>query len=398
MRLHTRLAAAVVTLSLAPCALAAQQQQSPRSGAHAGAFIVRLGTDTVAVERFSRQGDEYGVEQVRRVPRTALWHTHVGLTPAGDVADIFLMNHSLERMDAPLLASVKLTAGPGDSATVESRRGADSVRTRRIATRAGMIPTLPQSFLAYELASVRLRRSGADSATVTLLDPSGDTTTVLLQRVGADSVAFSLPPLSYRARVDADGHILGLAQPLGTTVQRVPAVDIAAIAKRWAALDASGKGMGPLSPNDSTSARIGAARVTVRYSRPKARGRAVFGGLVPYDDVWRTGANAATVLETDRDVVVGNVPVPAGRYTLFSIPSRSGTTLVVSKETERDGQPLFGTQYDSTHDLARIPMTTRTLAAPVEQFTIAVVPQSGNRGTLRMAWAKREMTVPVQVR
>jgi hypothetical protein len=400
MRHDSRFAAAVLLALAAPCTLTAQGQP-PRSSSppHSGSFIVRLGTDTVAVERFGREGTEYAVEQVRRVPRTSLWHTHIGLTPAGEVADIFLMNHSMERMDAPLLASVKLvSATSGDSAAVEMHRGADSARTRRVAVAAGMIPALPQSYLAYELAAMRLRRSGADSARVVFLFPSGDTMSLAVRKLGADSMTFADADVTYRARVDADGRIQRLYIPLGTSVERVPNVVISDVARAWGALDAAGKAMGPLSPLDSTSAQLGAARVSVRYSRPKARGRPVFGALVPFDTVWRTGANAATVLATDRDLVVGTTPLPAGRYTLFTLPTRTGTTLVISKQTERNGQPLFGTEYDPAQDFARIPMTTRTLAAPVEQLTIAVVPQGqSGRGTLRVSWANREMTVPIAV-
>lgn len=389
---------ASVILAFAPAAALGAQQPTP--SAHAGAFVIRLGTDTVAVERFTRVGDEYGVEQVRRVPRTTLWHTHVALAPSsGDVRQIFLMNHSLARMDAPLLASTQLTYAGGDSATVVVRRGSDSARTRRAAASAGMIPSLPQSFLAYELAAMRVRRAGVDSTTVTLLGPAGDATPVVVRRLGADSLTFTLPAFTYRARVDPDGRILGLRQPLGTTVERVPNVDIAAVAKAWAALDESGRAMGALSPLDSASGRVGDALVTVRYSRPRARGREVMGGLVPYDQVWRTGANAATVLETSRDLVVGNTALPAGRYTLFTVSTRAGATLVVSKETERGGQPLAGTDYDPARDFARIPMATRTLDAPVEQFTIAVVPAAdANTGALRMAWGRREMAVTVRRR
>ena len=381
---------------LLPALLLVALPASLRAQSHDGAFIVRLGTDTVAVERFSRGKGEYSVEQARRVPRTTLWHTHIGLAPDGGVGEIFLMNHSLERMDAPLLASTRLVSR-GDSATVETKRG-DSTRTRSLALGGGAIPSLPQSFLAYELAAMQLRRSGADSASVVMLSPSGDTSSVLVRRVGADSMTFQLPFFTYRAKVDADGRISGLYQPLGTTVERAPDVDVTAIAKTWAALDAAGRAMGPLSPFDSTTARVGTARVTVRYSRPRSRGREVFGNLVPYDQVWRTGANAATVLETDRDLVIGTTPVPAGRYTLFIIPSRTSSTLVISRETTRDGQPLAGTDYDPKQDLARIPMTTRTIAKPVDQVTIGLVPTRANAATLHVVWDRREMTVPVQVR
>src|SRR5215207_5627857 len=110
MRLPTYIALAL-SIALAPVA----------APAHSGAFVVRLGRDTIAVERFSRSGDAYSVEQVRRSPRTALWHTHIEFAPSGDIGTIFQMNHSLERMDAPLLGSNKLTYSGGDSATVEIR-------------------------------------------------------------------------------------------------------------------------------------------------------------------------------------------------------------------------------------------------------------------------------------
>jgi hypothetical protein len=95
---------------------------------------------------------------------------------------------------------------------------------------------------------------------------------------------------------------------------------------------------------------------------------------------------------------VGGQVVPAGSYSLFTIPTRAGATLILNRETMRDGQPLAGTEYDSSRDLARIPMRSRTLAAPVESLTIEVVPAGSNAGTLRIAWDTREMTVPVRVR
>jgi hypothetical protein len=156
--------------------------------------------------------------------------------------------------------------------------------------------------------------------------------------------------------------------------------------------------MGALSPRDSVSARIGDAAITVRYARPKKRGRTIFGDIVPWDTVWRTGANDATVLTTDRDLEIGGRLVPAGSYTLFTIPSRNGATLIINRETMRDGQPLAGTDYDATQDFARIAMTTKTLAKPVEALTIEVTPRGSQAGVLRVAWDTREMTVPFRLR
>lgn len=374
-----------------PCSLAAQN--TPPTGA----FIVRLGTDTTAVERFTRSGNAYQVEQALRSPRTSFRHTHLELAPTGEIATVFLMLHSIDQPRGPLLGSTQLTYGSSDSATVEQKRG-DSASTRRVPARRGAIPSLPQSFLAYELAAMRMRSVRADSMTVTLVNPSGDPTPVVVTRVGTDSMTFRLPFLTYRAHVDAAGRITRLYQPRGTSVERVLDVDVNQVAKAWAALDASGKGMGPLSPRDSVTARVGDATISIRYARPGKRGRVIFGDIVPWDTVWRTGANDATVLTTDRDLAIGGRLIPAGSYTLFTLPSRSGATLIINRETMRDGQPLAGTDYDATQDFARIAMTVKTLATPVERLTIEVVPRGDRAGVLRLAWDTREMTVPLQHR
>jgi hypothetical protein len=97
--------------------------------------------------------------------------------------------------------------------------------------------------------------------------------------------------------------------------------------------------------------------------------------------VWRTGANAATVFETSGDLLVGGTPIPAGKYSLWTVPAPEGWTLIVNKNT---GQ--WGTAYDAQYDLARLPMKVDRLEQPVEQFTIAIEPQ-GAGGVLKLEWA-----------
>src|SRR5690606_4665955 len=148
---------------------------------------------------------------------------------------------------------------------------------------------------------------------------------------------------TYRASVGPDGQVRSIYQPNGVRVERLPTIDINAIATRWDALDKAGRAMGPLSPLDSTSISLGDADVAVVYSRPSVRGRAVWGDLVPWNEVWRTGANAATVLRTSRDLTIGGTAVPAGEYTLFTENTPTETTLIINRETMRDGRPLAGT-------------------------------------------------------
>jgi hypothetical protein len=131
-------------------------------------------------------------------------------------------------------------------------------------------------------------------------------------------------------------------------------------------------------------------KVRIDYGQPHARGRQVVGGLIPKGEVWRFGANAATTLVTDVDLTIGGTAVPKGTYTLFALYSDAGWQLIVNRKT---GQ--WGTEYDASQDLARIPVQARTLAEPVESFSISLVPAGDGapRGTLRFAWGTAEGTV-----
>jgi hypothetical protein len=148
----------------------------------------------------------------------------------------------------------------------------------------------------------------------------------------------------------------------------------------------------PLSPPAQASATVAGKKITVDYSSPRMRGRKIYGGLVPYGKVWRTGANAATTLTTDGDLMLGALHVPAGKYTLFTIPGETEWTLIVNQQT---GQ--WGTQYDAKQDLGRVPMAVAPLAQPLEEMTIAIRPGEGNAATLAVEWESTSATVPIVV-
>ena len=135
-------------------------------------------------------------------------------------------------------------------------------------------------------------------------------------------------------------------------------------------------------PNDKT--------VTVDYSSPRAKGRKIFGGLVPYGQVWRAGANEATSFVTTAEISVGGKTIPASKYTIFTIPEENKWTLVISKKTGE-----WGTAYPgSDNDLARIDMRVSKTSAPVEDFTIAF-DQSGSGCTMRMEWENTRAVVEI---
>ena len=148
-----------------------------------------------------------------------------------------------------------------------------------------------------------------------------------------------------------------------------------------------------LSPRDTVSLEVGTGRrVYIDYGRPSMRGRRIMGGLVPYGRVWRTGANAATTLVTDVDLELGGTALPRGTYTLYSIPTAEGWTLIVNRQT---GQ--WGTQYEPARDFARIPMRVSRLATPVEQFTMSLERGRDGAGTLALSWENTRAWLPFRV-
>ena len=132
--------------------------------------------------------------------------------------------------------------------------------------------------------------------------------------------------------------------------------------------------------------------VHIDYSRPSVKGRKIFGGLVPYDKEWRTGANEATTFATNSSLDVGGAKVPGGNYTLFTIPSKKQWTLIISKKTGEWGIPYPG----PSEDLARVPMRSEELSTPVEQFTISFERTSPEACTLRMDWETTRAEVSVR--
>jgi hypothetical protein len=147
-----------------------------------------------------------------------------------------------------------------------------------------------------------------------------------------------------------------------------------------------------LSVRDTVRASSGEAAFVIDYGRPLARGRALLGDVIPYDQVWRTGANAATQFTTSVPITLAGLAMPAGTYTLWTLPHRDRVELIVNRQI---GQ--WGTGYDRAHDLGRATMSADTIATPVDQFTISVQPTAPKRGTLAMAWGPFRWTAPIQI-
>ena len=147
-----------------------------------------------------------------------------------------------------------------------------------------------------------------------------------------------------------------------------------------------------------TPSHSGPSRITIDYGQPHARGREIFGGLVPYGEVWRLGANWATRLTVDFDVRFGELDVPRGEYTLFMLPRDNGGELIVSRQTRQ-----WGTDYDPSYDLGRASFKRRGLAEKIESLAITLEPdrpaeeEAIPSGRLRIAWGHAEYVTAWQM-
>jgi DUF2911 family protein len=385
--------APVLLAALAPATSAAQQ------AADSAALVTVLGRDTLALERWVRSGDRVTAEVVVRAPRTTLRRYELELAPDGAMRRFEERTFDPAAPERGPLRTERVEAqGEGWVRTVVE---ADSTRTAAVRAPREALPFVDLVHWPYELVLTRATRAGArqGEATQPLL-AGGRVLPFRVRWPGANSVELVHPQRgTMTAEVDAAGRLLSL--DAGQTTRKVRVVragwmPLEERARSWAAADAAGRGVGELSGRGREEAAVAGARITVDYGMPSKRGREIFGSVVPWNEVWRTGANRATHFTTDRPLVLGDpatgtLAVPAGEYTLFSIPAPDGGVLIVNRQTGQNG-----TGYDAARDLGRVRMRIGKLPAVVERFTIRVQEQ-GAGGVLLLEWDQAQFAVPFTV-
>ena len=342
-------ALAAATLLTTP-ALEAQQ-------ADTASFVTLLGVDTLAVERFVVTDRRMEAETVLRSPRTTYGRYVLEMDPGGQITRY--EGTVWEGADAPVFPFIDMVHWPFE------------LMLRR--THA-----MPAGEIAQPLFS------GGRVIPFVVINRGGNEFGVRHPTRGTMDVV-----------TDDRGRMMSLDAGRTTralTVHRGAWMDLPAIARSFASRDGQGRSFGDLSGRGEEHATVHGAAISVDYGPPQKRGRDIFGGLLPWGVLWRTGANQATHFTTDRDLVMGDLTVPAGTYTLFTVPEEDGGTLMINKRTGINGQ-----QYDADQDLGHVAMTRSTGGETVEVFTIRVreTPQGG---VLELLWDRDIFSVPFQVR
>ncbi|HET9707913.1 MAG TPA: DUF2911 domain-containing protein [Gemmatimonadales bacterium] len=370
-----------------------------------GAFVVTLGADTIVAEQYKRTGTT--VEGDMLVRGTALIQRHYTgtLNANGTMAHFEMTNKNVSNPQAPV---TRFVAQFGDTTQVDVTR--DTTHTTfKVPTPGGALPFINFSYDMYELYGRRAALSKRD--TVATLPLGATSVTNLIARHPAKdslTVAFEGDAPTLFA-VNAAGQIQRVDGRLTTQKvhsARQAAVDLARLATTFAGRPP----LGQLSPPDSVKGSVGGAALLVEYGRPSMRGRVIFGAeggsprpVVPYGQVWRTGANFATRFTTSGDLSVGGQTIPAGTYTLWTLPQAAGWKLIFNKQTKAPcanaaecADPkranLWGTDYSADSDFVRVDMQVAATAQPVDRFVITLEPQ-GETAILALAWEKTRVFV-----
>jgi len=162
-----------------------------------------------------------------------------------------------------------------------------------------------------------------------------------------------------------------------------------------------------ISPHETVSAVVDGNRVTVVYGRPYTKDpktgepRKIWGGLVPFGKVWRTGADEATLFITQQDLQMGDTTIPAGAYTLWTLPNEDGSAkLIINKQVGQWGQDHSDMKkvYDEAKDLARVDLKKDPAEKPVDQFTMSVGKNPSGGGILKLMWEETQYSIPYTVK
>jgi Protein of unknown function (DUF2911) len=372
-------------------------------------FITKLGLDTISLEQVNRQGNIITSDEVDRFPRVRVRHTVITLAPDGSIRHLVMDIHTPS--EPPQQRERRVIADVTADSVHLSKTDNTGTLNRSFATGGGIVVAhVPQMYSLYELyfaaalkhaaasnsgigKPVQLRQFYIDrefdrfplgSASVRVLEGGkAEVTHDWLSGTGEATLDSGYRMLSYSgARTTYDVKVSRLASPPG----------IESIAEEFEAQETKAGKVKQLSVRDTVHAQIGNTQFTVDYSRPLMRGRKLLGDVLPYDHVWRTGANAATQFTTSAALNLAGMQVPAGTYTLWTVPHMGGADLVVNRQT---GQ--WGTEYNGSHNLGIAKMATGASAAPVEEFTISIIPGDARHGTLVMEWGRFRWTAPIEL-
>ena len=383
----TAITLAATVISATELEAQSASRNAAQSTSSTALMVYRLGTDTLAIEQYTRTGNRLTGEMVQRSGAAIArirYEVTVGSDGRPTAAKIVrLQADGTPIANAPSETRFRLTA----DSVIRETIWPDSVQTRGFAVKNATVNFPLFVFGPTELMA-QMKRAGKTVDSIPAVGIGGGIGYSGLAQTDGDALKLRGGPYAMLLRFDDNSRLQSLDGSL-TTNKAVATrsggpVDLNAIARTM-------KPTGVLSVREIARGSFGAGGIVlIDYGRPLVRDRTVWGGtLIPYDSVWRVGANDATHLFTTRTLAIGDIMLAPGMYTLWVQHGRDKTMLIVNGQT---GQ--WGTQYDPSKDIGRVPLTLTTAPSHVEEFTITVRSMAGNRGAIDMAWGDKIASVP----
>lgn len=368
-------------------------------------YVQRLGNDTLTVESISKLPGEFKGKLVQRMPKTQVASFVSKLHKNGTVSNMKIVWKTPPTNPNGLKTRKYSISIKGTVAKIHMSgvwRGKKTDTTYTMSVPEGLVPSLgkyPPAISTFQQVIHQAMENGGKLPyhTKVIFPGSHRLINVKLTHISKDTLSMTeLHGYAYIAKVNNKNKIVwfsGKHSTVKTIAKPSPKANIKQIADHFAKLDTEGKGMPIASPLDSAKATIDGAHMKIVYSRPSMRGRKIWGGLVPWNKVWRTGANSSTTFTTSKNLVIGNTKVPAGSYSLYSIYTPTSAKLIINSQT---GQ--WGTVYHKSRDFARIPMQRKNITPLKKEFLISIKKTKKDGGLLEFIWDQYRYQVPFVIK
>lgn len=361
---------------------------------YTASFVAKLGTDTVIVETYNMLPNHLYGKAFLRYPEDQIGVFDFHFYPDGSIK-----HYSMSYMNPnnSYITSSSGTQGvycENDTCTWFASWGGDQ-KTEYVNKRqakhmdfiGGWTPTLS----LIEWNCMRLIKSGRQSMPITMINDYIGIRNVAISKGHGDTLIFGGDFLEYaKVKATPEGRIAaydGTATPWNYIVTKLDPIDVDDMAKRMSKKPK----IGIPSPKAELNFAIANDTIGLSYGRPFKRGRKIFGGIVPYDSVWRTGANDLTKLKLPYDIQFGKVTIPKGEYALYTIPRVDGWILIFNTDFNK-----WPTEPNRSKDFALVPLQVRKAAQPTDQFTIVIDPVKDG-GIIKLTWDETEAFAPFRV-
>ena len=355
---------------------------------HTASFVGRMGVDTVLIETYSMINNHLYGKAFIRVPEDYISVFSIHFYPDGSIREFDVMAMDPSNSSVPFQAisnvfeyRLNMNCQEGTCTFYNSEKGRPTEWVvRHEAPRMDFVGGWVPLISLMEWNSMRLKRSEKQHLPLKMINHNIGVYDIGVQYQSPDIVLFGGPFLEYtRIKTDDEGRIIstdGTGTPWNYHVTKHAPIDIDQVARRMAKTP----GIGLPSPTETVQAVVHNTKIELSYGRPFKRGRAIFGSVVPYDSLWRTGAGGPTKITLGKAIRIGKTRIPEGQYSLYTVPKPTEWLLIFNTDLER-----WPTDPNRAKDIAQVVIPAEKSADHKDQFTIEVQ-ETRKGGLLKFQW------------